>query len=111
LAKRAGIQRYGFALPMDDAEAKVLLDFGGRPWIEWNVNFQREKIGNVPTEMFFHFFKSFSDHAKCNLNIEANGTNEHHLIESVFKAFAKALFMAKNMVSDIMDIPSTKGNL
>ncbi|MFZ1749284.1 MAG: bifunctional histidinol-phosphatase/imidazoleglycerol-phosphate dehydratase HisB [Saprospiraceae bacterium] len=111
LSKKAGIQRYGFALPMDEAEAKVLLDFGGRPWLVWDVTFHREKIGDVPTEMFYHFFKSFTDHAHCNLNISASGSNEHHIIESVFKAFAKAILMAKSRDTGNMDIPSTKGAL
>jgi imidazoleglycerol-phosphate dehydratase/histidinol-phosphatase len=109
LGKKAGIQRYGFALPMDDARAQVLIDFGGRPWLEWDVNFQREKIGEVPTEMFFHFFKSFSDHALCNLNIIGKGVNEHHLIEGIFKAFAKAIKMAKEKNVNDLSIPSTKG--
>jgi imidazoleglycerol-phosphate dehydratase / histidinol-phosphatase len=108
LGKKAGIQRYGYAIPMDDSNAEVLLDFGGRPWIEWNVKFKREKIGEMPTEMFFHFFKSFSDHAKCNLNIKAKGKNEHHKIEAIFKAFALAIKMAKQR-NGLMDIPSTKG--
>lgn len=111
LGKKAGIQRYGFSLPMDDAQAHVLLDFGGRPWIVWDVVFKREKIGDVPTEMFYHFFKSFSDHALCNLNIKAEGSNEHHIIESIFKAFAKAILMAKTRNHEAMDIPSTKGSL
>ncbi len=111
LAKKAGIQRYGFALPMDEVEAQVLIDFGGRPWIVWDVNFERQKIGDVPTEMFFHFFKSFSDHAKCNLNIKANGDNEHHLIEAIFKSFAKAIKMAKERNINDLSIPSTKGTL
>lgn len=110
LGKKAGIQRYGYAIPMDDSKAEVLLDFGGRPWIEWKVKFKREKIGNVPTEMFYHFFKSFSDHAKCNLNIKAKGKNEHHKIEAIFKAFALAIKMAKQR-NGLMDIPSTKGIL
>lgn len=110
LGKKAGIQRYGFALPMDEAKAEVLIDFGGRPWIQWNASFQREKIGDVPTEMFFHFFKSFSDHSKSNLSITANGDNEHHIIESIFKAFAKAIKMAKTRDVN-MAIPSTKGVL
>lgn len=110
IGKKAGIQRYGFALPMDEAKAEVLIDFGGRPWIQWDVNFKREKIGDVPTEMFFHFFKSFSDHAKCNLSIAAFGDNEHHIIESIFKAFAKAIKMAKSRDAN-MGIPSTKGIL
>ena len=94
LADKKGIERYGFALPMDDADAKVLIDFGGRNWIVWNAEFTREKIGDMPTEMFFHFFKSFSDAARCNLNIECHGENEHHKIEAIFKAFAKAIRMA-----------------
>ncbi len=108
LGKKVGIQRYGFALPMDEAKAKVLLDFGGRPWLEWKVKFKREKIGDVPTEMFYHFFKTFSDHSKCNLNIKAKAKNEHHLIESIFKAFAQAIRMAKEK-NENMGIPSTKG--
>ncbi len=109
LENKRGMERYGFALPMDDAEAKVLIDFGGRGWIKWNVEFKREKIGDVPTEMFFHFFKSFSDAAKCNLNIECKGENEHHKIEAVFKAFAKAIRMAvkKDPLSNYL--PTTKG--
>lgn len=111
LADKKGMERYGFALPMDDAEAKVLIDFGGRPWIVWNAEFNREKIGEMPTEMFFHFFKSFSDGAKCNLNIECRGDNEHHKIEAIFKAFARAVRMAvrKDPVSNYL--PSTKGVL
>lgn len=109
LGKKAGITRYGFALPMDEAKSQVLLDFGGRPWIEWDVKFKRERVGDVPTEMFFHFFKSFSDHALCNLNIIAEGDNDHHVIESVFKAFAKAIKMAKSRNVWENDIPSTKG--
>lgn len=111
LGKKAGIRRYGFALPMDDCKAEVLLDFGGRPWINWEVSFNREKIGAMPTELFYHFFKSFSDHALCNMNIKAEGDNEHHKIESVFKAFAKALYSAKHKDSFNTDIPSTKGTL
>jgi imidazoleglycerol-phosphate dehydratase / histidinol-phosphatase len=111
LGKKAGIQRYGFSLPMDDAETHVLLDFGGRPWLVWDVSFKREKIGDVPTEMFYHFFKSFADEAKCNLNIKSKGDNEHHIIESIFKAFAKAIAMAKSKNTSSMDIPSTKGSL
>lgn len=111
LGNKRGIERYGFLLPMDDCLAQVAIDFGGRPWIEWDVEFKREKIGDVPTEMFFHFFKSFSDAAKCNLNIKAEGENEHHKIESVFKAFAKAVKMAvKRNVGD-NSLPSTKGVL
>jgi imidazoleglycerol-phosphate dehydratase / histidinol-phosphatase len=110
LGKKAGIKRYGFSLPMDEAKAEVLLDFGGRPWIVWDVNFKREMIGDVATELFYHFFKSFSDHAKCNLNISAKADNEHHLIESIFKAFAKAIKEAKSRTGST-DIPSTKGSL
>lgn len=111
LGDKRGIERYGFALPMDDAAVKVLLDFGGRPWIVWNADFSREKIGEVPTELFYHFFKSFSDAAKCNINIECRGDNEHHKIEAIFKAFAKALKMAvkRDPLKDYL--PSTKGVL
>jgi len=105
------MERYGFALPMDEADAKVLVDMGGRNWIVWNAEFKREKIGEVPTEMFFHFFKSFSDAAKCNLNIECNGDNEHHKIEAIFKAFAKALRMAVKRDPMSNYLPSTKGVL
>ena len=110
LADKRGIERYGFALPMDDADAKVLIDFGGRNWIVWNAEFSREKIGEMPTEMFFHFFKSFSDTAKCNLNIRAEGKIEHHKIEAVFKAFAKAIRMAVRSDGTNL-LPSTKGVL
>ena len=111
LGNKKGIERYGFALPMDDAEAKVLLDFGGRSWIVWNADFSREKVGDLPTEMFYHFFKSFADGAKCNINIECRGDNEHHKIEAIFKAFAKALKMAvkRDPLKDYL--PSTKGVL
>jgi len=111
LADKKGMERYGFALPMDEADAKVLIDFGGRNWLVWNAEFKREKIGEMPTEMFFHFFKSFSDGARCNLNIECKGENEHHKIEAIFKAFAKAIRMAikKDPVSNYL--PSTKGVL
>lgn len=111
LSDKRGMERYGFALPMDEAEAKVLIDFGGRNWIVWNASFQRERIGEMPTEMFFHFFKSFSDAARCNLNIECKGDNEHHKIEAIFKAFAKAIRMAvkRDPMSD--QLPSTKGVL
>jgi imidazoleglycerol-phosphate dehydratase/histidinol-phosphatase len=111
LGNKRGIERYGFALPMDESEAKVLIDFGGRNWIVWNASFSREKVGDMPTEMFFHFFKSFSDAAKCNLNIECRGENEHHKIEAIFKAFAKAIKMAvkKDPLKDYL--PSTKGVL
>lgn len=109
LGDKRGIERYGFLLPMDDCLAQVAIDFGGRPWIEWNAEFKREKIGDVPTEMFFHFFKSFSDAAKCNLNIKAEGENEHHKIESIFKAFAKSIKMAVKRSGT--ELPSTKGVL
>lgn len=111
LLDKRGMERYGFALPMDEASAKVLIDFGGRPWIVWNANFSREKIGDMPTEMFFHFFKSFSDAAKCNLHIECTGDNEHHKIESIFKAFAKAIRMAVKRNPFSNQLPSTKGVL
>ena len=111
LGDKKGIERYGFALPMDETEAKVLLDFGGRNWLVWNVDFSREKIGDVPTEMFYHFFKSFSDAAKCNLNIECRGDNEHHKIEAIFKAFAKAIKMAVKRDPLSNQLPSTKGVL
>ena len=110
LGTKKGMERYGFLLPMDDCLAQVALDFGGRPWLVWEANFTREKIGDVPTEMFFHFFKSFSDTAKCNLNIKAEGTNEHHKIEAIFKGFAKALKMAVQR-NDTYTLPSTKGTL
>lgn len=111
LVDKRGMERYGFAIPMDEAEAKVLIDFGGRNWIVWDAEFKREKIGEMPTEMFFHFFKSFSDAAKANINISCRGENEHHKIEAIFKAFAKAIKMAvkRNPASDAL--PSTKGVL
>lgn len=111
LADKRGLERYGFALPMDEAEAKVLIDFGGRSWIVWNASFKREKIGDMPTEMFFHFFKSFSDAARCNLHIECSGENEHHKIEAIFKAFAKAIRMAVKRDPLSNNLPSTKGVL
>jgi len=111
LGDKKGIGRYGFLLPMDDCLAQVALDFGGRNWIVWDASFSREKIGEMPTEMFYHFFKSFSDAAKCNLNIKAEGENEHHKIESIFKAFAKAINMAVKRDVDNMVLPSTKGVL
>lgn len=111
LADKTGMERYGFALPMDEAEAKVLIDFGGRNWLVWNAEFKREKIGEMPTEMFFHFFKSFSDAAKCNLNIECKGENEHHKIEAIFKAFGKAIRMAVKKDPFSNYLPSTKGVL
>ena len=111
LADKTGMERYGFALPMDESEAKVLIDFGGRSWIVWNAEFKREKIGEMPTEMFFHFFKSFSDAAKCNINIECKGYNEHHKIEAIFKAFAKAIRMAVKKDPFNNYLPTTKGML
>jgi len=110
LGSKKGIERYGFLLPMDDCLAQVAIDFGGRPWLVWEAEFKREKIGEMPTEMFYHFFKSFSDNAKCNLNIKAEGNNEHHKIEAIFKAFAKAIRMAVSKTSNF-SIPSTKGTL
>ena len=110
LDNKKGIERYGFLLPMDDCLAQVAIDFGGRPWLVWDATFTREKIGEMPTEMFMHFFKSFSDNAKCNLNVKAEGDNEHHKIESIFKAFAKAIKMAVSK-TDNFSIPSTKGTL
>jgi imidazoleglycerol-phosphate dehydratase/histidinol-phosphatase len=109
LNDKRGLMRYGFTLPMDDCLAQVAIDFGGRPWLVWDANFTREKIGEMPTEMFFHFFKSFSDTSKSNLNIKAEGTNEHHKIESIFKAFAKAIKMAIQIEGS--ELPSTKGVL
>jgi len=111
LADKTGMERYGFALPMDEAAAKVLIDFGGRPWLVWQASFSREKIGDMPTEMFFHFFKSFSDAARCNLYIECSGENEHHKIEAIFKAFAKAIRMAVRKDPFSNYLPSTKGVL
>ena len=110
LGNKKGISRYGFLLPMDDCLAQVAVDFGGRPWLVWEAEFKREKIGDVPTELFFHFFKSFSDQARCNLNIKAEGDNEHHKIEAIFKAFAKAVKMAVSKTENY-NIPSTKGIL
>lgn len=111
LGDKRGIERYGFCLPMDDALAQVAIDFGGRPWIVWEASFQREKIGDVPTEMFFHFFKSFSDAARCNLNVKCEGQNEHHKIEAIFKAFAKAIKMAIKRDINSTVLPTTKGTL
>lgn len=111
LGQKKGIERYGFLLPMDDSLAWSAIDFGGRPWLVWEVEFQREKIGDVPTEMFSHFFKSFTDSSKSNLNIRAKGDNEHHKIESIFKAFAKSIKMAMNQTDQNFNIPSTKGSL
>ncbi|MFM7195171.1 MAG: bifunctional histidinol-phosphatase/imidazoleglycerol-phosphate dehydratase HisB [Bacteroidota bacterium] len=109
IGDKRGLARYGFCLPMDDCLAQVAVDFGGRPWLEWNVEFNREKIGEMPTEMFMHFFKSFSDSARCNLNIRAEGQIEHHKIEAIFKAFARAIRMAVKV--DGTELPSTKGML
>ena len=111
LGSKLGIERYGFCLPMDDCLAQVALDFGGRNWLVWEAEFKREMIGQMPTEMFMHFFKSFSDGAKANLNIQSSGTNEHHKIEAIFKAFAKAIKMAIKRDPDNMILPSTKGSL
>ena len=111
LMDKRGMERYGYALPMDEAEAKVLIDFGGRNWIVWDAEFKREKIGEMPTEMFFHFFKSFSDASKANLNISCKGDNEHHKIEAIFKAFAKSIKMAVRRNPDSDALPSTKGVL
>jgi len=111
LGDKLGIERYGFCLPMDDCLAQVALDFGGRNWLEWDVEFNREMIGKMPTEMFVHFFKSFTDGARCNLNIKAEGLNEHHKIEAIFKAFAKAIKMAVKQDVEKMILPSTKGVL
>jgi imidazoleglycerol-phosphate dehydratase/histidinol-phosphatase len=111
LGNKLGMERYGFCLPMDDCLAQVAVDFGGRNWLEWEANFKREKIGDMPTEMFFHLFKSFTDGAKCNLNIKADGNNEHHKIEAIFKAFAKAMKMAVKRDANKLFLPSTKGML
>jgi imidazoleglycerol-phosphate dehydratase/histidinol-phosphatase len=110
LGGKKGIERYSFVLPMDDCLAQVVLDFGGRPWLVWDVEFLREKVGELPTELFHHFFKSFSDNAKCNLNINAKGQNEHHKIEAIFKAFAKAIKLAVKQ-TDNFNLPTTKGTL
>ena len=111
LGDKRGIERYAFTLPMDDCLAQVAIDFGGRSWLVWDAEFNREKIGDMPTEMFFHFFKSFSDAAKCNLNIRAAGENEHHKIEAIFKAFAKSIKKAGRRDAEHMELPSTKGVL
>jgi imidazoleglycerol-phosphate dehydratase/histidinol-phosphatase len=111
LGNKKGIERYGFTLPMDDCLAQVAIDFGGRSWLVWNADFKREKIGDMPVEMFYHFFKSFSDAAKCNLNIKAEGENEHHKIESIFKALAKAIKASIKRDADNQQLPSTKGVL
>ena len=109
LGEKRGIERYGFTLPMDDCLCSVALDFGGRPWLVWEAEFKREKIGEMPTEMFFHFFKSLSDAAKMNLNIKAEGVNEHHKIEGIFKAFARSIKMAVRRDIYHYALPSTKG--
>lgn len=111
LGNKLGLERYGYALPMDDCLAQVALDFGGRPWLVWEAEFKREKVGDMPTEMFLHFFKSFSDASKCNLNIKSEGNNEHHKIEGIFKAFAKSIKMAKKRDVDNLFLPSSKGVL
>ncbi|ARV08505.1 bifunctional imidazole glycerol-phosphate dehydratase/histidinol phosphatase [Winogradskyella sp. PC-19] len=111
LGNKLGIERYGFSLPMDDCLAQVSIDFGGRNWLVWEAEFNREMIGKMPTEMFYHFFKSFTDGAKCNLNVKVEGTNEHHKIEAIFKAFAKAIKMAVKQDVEKMILPSTKGML
>ena len=110
LGGKKGIERYGFVLPMDDSLAQAAIDFSGRPWLIWEAEFRKEKTGDVPSEMFYHFFKSFSDSAKCNLNIKATGENEHHKIEAIFKAFSKAVKMAVRQ-TDNYNLPSTKGTL
>ena len=111
LGNKMGIERYGFCLPMDDCLAQVAIDFGGRNWLVWDAEFNREHVGDMPTEMFIHFFKSFSDGAKANLNIKAEGQNEHHKIEAIFKAFAKSIKMAVKRDVEKMVLPSTKGVL
>ena len=111
LVDKRGMERYGFTLPMDDCLAQVAIDFGGRNWLVWDAEFKREKIGDMPTEMFYHFFKSFTDGAKANLNIKAEGKNEHHKIEAIFKAFAKAIKVAVKRDAEKMILPSTKGLL
>lgn len=111
LGDKRGIGRYGFTLPMDDCLCQVALDFGGRPWLVWNADFKRERIGDVPTEMFLHFFKSLSDTARMNLNVQADGENEHHKIEGIFKAFARAIRMAVRRDFNHFQLPSSKGQL
>jgi imidazoleglycerol-phosphate dehydratase/histidinol-phosphatase len=111
LGDKKGIDRYGFLLPMDDVLAQVAIDFSGRSWLVWEADFKREKVGDMPTEMFYHFFKSFTDTAKCNLNIKAEGQNEHHKIEAIFKGWAKAIKMAVKKDKSNAQIPSTKGVL
>jgi len=109
LGDKRGIERYGYCLPMDDCLCSVAIDFGGRPWLVWDAEFRRERVGDMPTEMFMHFFKSLSDSAKMNLNIKAEGTNEHHKIEGIFKALARAIKMAKKRDIFNYELPSTKG--
>ena len=111
LANKLGIERYGFCFPMDDCLAQSAIDFGGRNWLVWEADFKREMVGDMPTEMFMHFFKSFSDAALCNLNIKAEGANEHHKIEAIFKALAKSRKMAIRRDVFNFDLPSTKGML
>lgn len=111
VGNKLGMERYGFCLPMDDCLAMAAIDFGGRPWLIWETEFKREKVGDMPTEMFMHFFKSFSDAALCNLNIKAEGTNEHHKIEAIFKAFAKTIKMALKRDVFNFELPTTKGKL
>ena len=111
LGNRLGVERYGYCLPMDDCLAQFALDFGGRSWISWDATFKRDKVGDMPTEMFYHFFKSFADGASANINLKAEGENEHHKIESIFKAFAKSIKMAVKRDVDNMILPSTKGSL
>ena len=112
LGDKKGINRYGFVLPMDDALARVALDFGGRPWLVWHAEYHREKVGDLPTEMFYHFFKSFADASKSNLNIAVEGDNEHHKIEATFKALAKCIKMAVHRnENELNKLPSTKGML
>ncbi len=111
IGQKTGMERYGFCLPMDDCLAMVAIDFGGRPWLVWDTEFKREKVGDMPTEMFMHFFKSFSDAAACNLNVKAEGSNEHHKIEAIFKSLAKALKMAIRRDIFNFELPSTKGKL
>ncbi len=111
LGDKRGLQRYGFALPMDESEAHVTLDFGGRPWLVWDVEFKRDNVGEMPTEMVSHFFKSFADAAACNLNVKATGSNDHHKIEAIFKAWSRAIRMAKAVDEENLSLPSTKGIL
>jgi len=111
IGNKRGMERYGYALPMDESLAQVVLDFGGRPWLVWDAEFKREKIGDMPTEMFYHFFKSFADASKCNINIKVEGSNEHHKIEAVFKAMARAIKMAIHRDPFNFELPSTKGVL